>query len=100
MATTNSLVSASACRAWEPRVEKRSATAAVSLSPARQSSGAGVQLHRHARHAAEQRVVQLAGDAGALREHRLEPRLGALRGQACAAALPRDRGEWRRPQRA
>ena len=39
----------------------------------REASGAGVQLQRDAGHAAEQRVVQFAGDAGALGEHGLEP---------------------------
>ena len=93
MAPTDFLVSVSACRAWAARVERRSATGRCVVAR-RETSGPGVQLQRHARHAAEQRVVQLAGDPSALGEHRLEPRPGALRGQACAAALPRDRGEW------
>ena len=61
----------------------------------RQAPGAGLELQHHPRQVAEQRVVQLAGDAGALRENCLEPRLSALRGQASAASLPGGRGKGR-----
>ena len=63
-----------------PAARRRAPASSCSATPARPPSS---------------RVVQLAGDAGPLREHGLEPGLGALRGEAGAAALPRDRGEGR-----